>query len=163
MPRRCQPPRLRPNSPCLKDLECRDPIHTGRFHRRRRNPQLLEPFDQAMEVAGECRERTHRFRIHDLGHRHHMELRSDIDPGGPWMNHGPLSVLAFRSCNYSLSWYVMSWRGGRAHPCSDNGVIDQESGACSGPRPLIRLGLRSFNRSGGRPWPDTSVLVYERR
>ena len=101
------------HSASLKDLERRDPIHAGRFHRHRRNPRPLEPFGQAMEVVGERRERTHRFGIQVFGHRHHMESRTDIDPGGPWMNHGPLSLSAFRSCHHSLPCLVMSRRAGR--------------------------------------------------
>ena len=101
------------HSPSLKDLERRDPIHPGRFHCHRRNPHPLEPFGQAIEFVGERRERTHRFGIQIFGHRHHMELRTDIDPGGPWMNHGPLSLLTFRSCHHSLSCLVMSRRAGR--------------------------------------------------
>ena len=91
------------HSPSLKNLERRDPIHGGGFHRRCRNPQPFEPIGQAMEVVGEGRERAYRLRIPLFGHRHHVEPRTDIDPGGPRMNHRPLSLLILRTCHHSLS------------------------------------------------------------
>ena len=66
---------------CFENLEDRNPVHACRFHRDGRNAHLDQPLRQAVEVAAEGSEGTHRPFIAVGRYCDHVSGRADIDSG----------------------------------------------------------------------------------
>ena len=72
----------------LEDLEDRDPVDAGGFHRHVGDATRGQPVRQPMEIAGEGRKRLDRGGIAIGGHGDEVFGRPAIDPGGVRMDAG---------------------------------------------------------------------------
>ena len=66
----------------VEDLEDRDPIHAGRFHRHVRDAAGRQPLGQSVQIAGECREGLDGRGIAIRRHGDDVLGRATIDAGG---------------------------------------------------------------------------------
>ena len=64
----------------LEDLEHRNPVHPGRFHRDRGHANLLEPLGQSVELATERAKRPHRLLVAIGRDRYDMKGRAVSAP-----------------------------------------------------------------------------------
>lgn len=66
----------------LQDLEQRNPIDAGRFHRHGTDSAVLKPVGQSLQIDGERWEIPGWFRITIYGNRHEHLRCADINPCG---------------------------------------------------------------------------------
>ena len=66
----------------LEDLEDRDPVHAGGFHRHVRDPTGTQPGGEPMQIPGKRRERAHGCRVAIGRHGDEVFCGPAIDPGG---------------------------------------------------------------------------------
>ncbi len=99
----------------IEDLEGRDPIHAGGFHRHGLHAALPEPLRQALQIGGECSKTADRL----LGilvqiNGCHVHRGTDVDRGSTWM--GRRDILGGTG---SLCWShdILLWSNGGAGLC----------------------------------------------
>ena len=66
----------------FEQLEQRDPIHAGGFHRHGVHPAPVQPVGQGVQVGREAGELAHRFIVPVGRHRHVVRGAADVDAGG---------------------------------------------------------------------------------
>jgi hypothetical protein len=66
----------------FEDLEDRNPVHAGRFHRDRLDLAGPEPVGETMKIGGEGLERAHRFSIPFRRYGNIVSFGSAVDPCG---------------------------------------------------------------------------------
>jgi hypothetical protein len=66
----------------LQKLIHRNPLHTGRFHRDSRHPNLDEPIGEPMQIAREASKDTHGF-LGSIRRDSYDEGRTHVKPAAP--------------------------------------------------------------------------------
>src|SRR5688572_10355455 len=59
--------------PSFKDLVHGHPVHTGRFHGDRLDPDSIEPIRHPLKISGECLKRLHGCFAKIRSHRYHVK------------------------------------------------------------------------------------------
>jgi len=75
----------------FENLKDRNPVHAGRLHGDRRDAHRREPLRQLVEITAEGAEGAHRPVLSVARHGDHVKGRTDVDPGGIWIDRGKAS------------------------------------------------------------------------
>jgi hypothetical protein len=74
----------------FENFEHRNPVHAGRLHRDGRDADSGEPVCQFMEIAAERPKRSHGPFVSFARHGYDVACRTDVNPGGVWMDDAKL-------------------------------------------------------------------------
>ena len=85
----------------FQQLEDRDPVHPGRFHRRRRHPASYQPGGQRLQVGGKGPEAPDRVRVPVGWHTRPNLAGTNIQPGGMRVDDTPNFIRGGRLLRHS--------------------------------------------------------------